>query len=1502
MWKYFIQLLFAVCISAVAYAGEIKSVSATLDGSKGELQPGTISRAYDTLFFTDQQSNAKKISATDIKNIITFQLNEASPLFLKAPFKATLTYRLKYSFKNSFSKVDSLSDNQVLEITYDTASNKPFSARKSIEFNDAVDVTLTIISITTDANGWNPLPALMLRNDMVINHTYLFDCEINKVAQIKYLAPTQLNADELKVFWDKSQGVDEYDLEWTYIDETMYATNAYGTPGSAAFEKNIFRNRASRVTLNATSEEYLIPLLYESKGYVFFRVRGVQLSATGKRFETNWSAYNQYNFVPGHQPKLNWQATTSYAEEGKRKSVVQYFDGSLRNRQTVTKDNTTQTTVVAETKYDYQGRPAIQVLPAPTLNSIIAHTPNFNNFLNTGEVYNNYKDVYEQLKQGKTICDAETPGLDKAQGGAAQYYSDVNPNKGDGINQFIPDSKGFPYTETRYTPDNTGRIKAQGGVGPDHQLNSGHETKYYYSTPDQVELDALFGTEVGNASHYFKNMVKDANGQYSVSYIDMHGRTIATALAGELPSTTKLDYLPSKNEIYNKNSVVTKTITSPENNMIKGLVIESSKALIVTDEGNHHFKYSLLPDNISIEDCEKNNSICYSCSYDLEITISDDCGNIQFPGKKPYVFNAVVGNIETDCEKIASLFAKEFDLNLQQGNYIINKKLTIRDEALRAYEEDFASKNICKTLDEFVQEQANIFMENGGCESPCTACTAQLGTSKAAFVSKFIADNNLDANSTSDVNFAGNAYDKLAEQCKEFCSTTQPPTYIDILKKLMEMDMTPPYGQYAVASETPVFVAANGNTTNIYNIFNYADAAKTKMWFQSGLSALTEDVAVMRDGVSTLKKPFELTKEEFIANFKPAWAIELVKVLHPERIQLNRLETAPTNDRSYNVGRSSYQWDLDFQKTDTYAEALQKGYLNPTYITTAAILNKYPTTLAKSDPFFRVQTSERTAMNTLLNNVNKNGTPVTSIWQAASIIGFCPDPASANCTSQYRANPFPTNTQCPISLDYAWQAFRSTYLGIKDELTKATVTTGTTPVPSKYKSYFSNTTSTLSNATGITNFEDKTQTENALNSFYSGDGSVVYQTGNIGQTKVGNGCSDYREIWWSQLSPCNLEALTEYKAGILGEMETVCQKGMDKDHYLGASSIAPNTTNAFKNFDEVLKHFVEKNNTEHPDKPINLLDCNGSLITFPAPYSQPQVVANKPIISKPEACECERINNLYDTYTAEKRDADFSAYIKRTLQTEISNEDLQTLRGLCDNSITCKFIPKIYLPPALQCGMENVCLPCNTVAQAYSSFRQQNPDYIPTIEEPTYEQQKINRLFAHFMNQQLGFTKSTVEYLTFVDECKDVDQNISCSNLETIVKNYNYSVNPYRFRTLTQSNYIQPAYNDDLHQIVSDGYLRWPKAIRDTTTREWVYFQNTTSNYGGERFCLDKGYTIEWRFKSLKDVLLPNDDVFYFQDENAYFVVSKVKKWKRRIVFKTNKRNVTRLGIESCFI
>src|SRR5690606_2007943 len=60
--------------------------------------------------------------------------------------------------------------------------------------------------------------------------------------------------------------------------------------------------------------------------------------------------------------------------------------------------------------------------------------------------------------------------------GASNYYSTDNPNQL--MEQgYVPDANKYPFAQVEYTPDNTGRVRRQGGVGPDFQIGSTHETR-----------------------------------------------------------------------------------------------------------------------------------------------------------------------------------------------------------------------------------------------------------------------------------------------------------------------------------------------------------------------------------------------------------------------------------------------------------------------------------------------------------------------------------------------------------------------------------------------------------------------------------------------------------------------------------------------------------------------------------------------------------------------------------------------------------------------------------------------------------------------------------------------------------------------------------------------------------------------------------------------------------------------------------------------------------------
>ena len=354
--------------------------------------------------------------------------------------------------------------------------------------------------------------------------------------------------------------VDEYDFEYVFYDEASEEGDLITsgqTNGENVLIDNLFRNNATRLT--AATGQFRMMGLYRD-GYVIARYRAVQFR-DGIRLHTKWSSDEQNLFAAdgtlypginrvGHQNEYNWQATTNFAENAKQLPAVSYLDGTMRGRQNLVlqygENNggpvpETEFVIGQQTIYDAMGRPAVSVLPAPLYPEDIAghlHPLRFNPAelarpAGTTSQTTNYQLYGADQVEAAGECGAEPMGT---QAGAGKFYSEESePTRLVDRNAFVPDGEGYPFAVTRYTADNTGRVRQQGGVGPRLQVGTEHDTRYFYGKPNQWELDRLFGVNVGLASHYQKTMVVDPNGQATVSYLDAKGRTVATALAGRSP-------------------------------------------------------------------------------------------------------------------------------------------------------------------------------------------------------------------------------------------------------------------------------------------------------------------------------------------------------------------------------------------------------------------------------------------------------------------------------------------------------------------------------------------------------------------------------------------------------------------------------------------------------------------------------------------------------------------------------------------------------------------------------------------------------------------------------------------------------------------------------------------------------------------------------------------------------------------------------------------------------
>ncbi|MDP2384972.1 MAG: RHS repeat-associated core domain-containing protein [Bacteroidota bacterium] len=650
--------------------------------------------------------------------------------------------------------------------------------------------TITSTDLTTIKNRGNLALELEIETERYYKFTPTSTINFGYV-KIFNNDPVSSQVEQIEAYWSFVEGAEEYDLEWTYVDD--YGTST-ATDWLSASALNVhFRNNSTRVTV--TGNSYRIPIVYEH-GYLVFRVRAVGRDITNTTLPTlegSWfpSAesgvlstaysgstpsgtspyYDAQSVYPigsaymknGTNETLNWQYTATFAEGGKRKQVASFADGSLRSRQMITENNSDQTVIVAESIYDFQGRKAVDILPVPEpdgLNTFTYH-PLFNKSTLTGNPGYS-KDDFD-VDNGSNCVSVPKPLATSA--GAGKYYSANNDITGaENFQKYTPNAFGYPFVQTEYMPDNTGRIRAQSGVGDNHYLGTGHETQYDYGTPDQKELDAMFGTDVGYYVHYKKNMVKDANGQTSISYVDMHGRTIATALSGGAPgSMTSDDILTAPTPTVTATYINSKTDDDSINgNSVADDALVFTKDVLIDATTDYTISYNVVPENYTLPCPTYTTTVfCFDCIYDLHISLKDKCGKEWLTetitgvdvDKSPagYTnpvadgYNALIGKVklnattgvyegfddvlDSDCGDTVAL---KHVLNtgsgitipdLPAGSYTLTKTLTVNQQALDYYTNKYLTSSSCiTTLSEFETESETLLNAQNDCGVECAEC------------------------------------------------------------------------------------------------------------------------------------------------------------------------------------------------------------------------------------------------------------------------------------------------------------------------------------------------------------------------------------------------------------------------------------------------------------------------------------------------------------------------------------------------------------------------------------------------------------------------------------------------------------------------------------------------------------------------------------------------------------------------------------------------------------
>jgi len=632
--------------------------------------------------------------------------------------------------------------------------------------------------------------------------------------------------DELILSWTAVTGAVGYHLEWTWADDY----DPVGT-GTILPDYDLERN-ATRVSLDPSATRYRLPLLFD-RGWIVYRVRAMGelagppptpiygtwslAQATGN--VANVPAVSKFQ-VATHQGDVNWQLTTSFAEEGKRKEVMTYADGTLRSRQAVTRNNSLYVPILGETFYDAVGRPAVESMPVPMVRDKECPTvmgsddwapidlyPRFNNADEDADPVPEDYQYFHMLPSSGNCVSSAVPF--HPQDGAELFYHSDHLAVNDALTGkpgFLPKSFGFPFTQTEFSRDNTGRVRRKSGVGETFRLGTGHETVFLYGKPEQIKLDRLFGSEAGYATHYQKNVVLDANGQASVSYLDRAGRTVATALAGAARQIEGVDQLEPLLSLTAPPTLHTDlfcgqpSLECEANNLMPDVpaLVFTDQIVVPANGLTYLFQYGMQP-GIATDPCLAEN-ICLNCVYELTISLVDACG-------VPVISEStVIGQFEespdgalvfADCGTAPDWYAyndPDLSVQLDAGEYTLTKILRVSQDARDTYVQFLLANGVthlnadCYTpLSEF-ESQFLGQIDYSDCEIDCEDCVEALGT-----LDEFL--------------LAGGSeqeFNQLLDECNAPC---QADSWCDVAYQAMLVDMTLG-GQYA-----GITVDGNGNTT-----------------------------------------------------------------------------------------------------------------------------------------------------------------------------------------------------------------------------------------------------------------------------------------------------------------------------------------------------------------------------------------------------------------------------------------------------------------------------------------------------------------------------------------------------------------------------------------------------------------------------------------------------------------------------------------------------------------
>lgn len=1329
----------------------------------------------------------------NVKNNIFVRIDRTNMVFV--PHKCTLRISLNANYDRFIPNTSSLTnynENRTIDLIYDTAFAEKEIDEAAWVIERAVNCMVTVTGITI----LNGPPGVTYPNAAlpVLEMQQLL--EVDRIGNLS-LAPPVIaspfySSENVRLSWAPISESEAYEIQYLHIP---YKFNIRSSPAPNV-DSLIFDFRHDATNLIVTTANYIdIPNIWP-KGYVVYRVR-----ALGKKLsEPNWDVYSLWsvmergivaigsgtstkNFIfyaDDFNDSVNWQYTNVFSEETKIFSSITFFDGSMRERQNITKSNSTGVFSVAQAIFDFEGRQAVNILPTPVLdNNYFALRPGLNN--NSSNTPYSYLDF--DLNKSST-SEINLNSMSNSSG-AGYYYSsslfgsDLNSittlsDFEKHMHSYVPDAEGFPLSQSEFRKDNTGRVYRAGAVGKTHQLTSyrnggssvinGKETYTWDGTPTQAELDVLFGNDVGYYQYYKKVMTRDANGQLNVAYLDPYGRTIATALAGNPADAPSLDPITSSG---NTIKFDLELKNSREN--VKDRVKQLNHSLLVSQRDTVKFYYDLYRDPVHFI-CDS--GFCFDCAFDMTISIQDALNNEMIPGGPLTEF---IGNLSRNGVSCGD--TPHFDVSpsplslvLDPGEYTISKTLTISNKGLEFYRKVFLDSNKCvKSFSDFLAE--SILDQGITCDWNCDDCDSanialrnQLNLLRGQALEESIDTLNWEV-------FLS-LKEEISETdsfCNELCKVISPCEQL-YLTLLEDMSLGGQYAKYVeygsdgLASrglyniDTTIFrdtckFNCDSSGVNISRNWRFPQNANNTRYYlnEDGTQALIQVINGMpeiRTGASYINvngldyiRPHDLKNvKDFINSWEEQWANSLI-YMHPEYCYY----------KACRAMEPIYAYETEMLNTSSAADAMKKGFYNPLNISgilDTIIINTVSHNLNYSS-YENVSLINRDPLLNwyFFNSKYPSGTikrgqalidELYSYDYKADVGGSCQDKSASiwKIYEKMRSAHGLSLTPDTCADNLMWPLLRALYLYKRNEW---------------IKTYYDSVCSSGSNGCNLANIQNikerrwyqglKPSQMGIKNdymdeNFFSDLESKCKEGDFNGAVDgvVAKNCEDYCQAnaanWMSILAQCPsiLGASQLRKDSIYNAFVQVCMGGCDFNNPYGSVNVSydnyGNSDYPDKHIRDVLKRFR-----------VNLIPgvCDDLLINFPGEYDHDYLATSNP---EADTCACSKYKQVRASTRCEEDTTG-----------NLASNDCGC--GYADSHLKQAVTSYNGVPEKAKC--QN-CITCSDLTGPVVEFWDRYKEYRDVMLEDSGLFQAI---FTNMLNRRIGFNLEYKDYLDYAKNCID---------------------------------------------------------------------------------------------------------------------------------------------------